>query len=756
MGKFTFIASALLLASCGGRGSSAPQEPVEPEPPTPSSTDSFANPGGMWMPHQLAAAEHQSNLSRLGFELDPKVFADPMAPPLAAVVSLGGCSASFISPDGLIITNHHCVSGALRYHSTPEQNLARDGFVATSREEERWNGPDARVWVTQKLTDVTSTIREGLEQITDDRARYDAIEAREKALVASCEQGRPQVHCKIASFFRGAEYQLIEKLELRDIRLVYAPPRSVGSYGGDIDNWMWPRHSGDFAMYRAYVAPDQSPAEHAAENVPYRPAQYLRVSHGDLDAGDLVIVAGYPGQTERLATAAELDEALNWHYPRRLEQFPEYLAALDAVARADEAAAVKAVPFQAGLNNYLKKSRGVVANAKQGNLLARKRALEAELRAWIGAEGERRAKYGEVLEQMEALDEARREHRERDAALREMYWSRLLGAARTIVRMAEERAKPDAEREPGYQERDLVHLVGEQRAWKSGYHEAIDTALLSLALERAARDPETNSEWLSLIVGPKVTTGPAIRAAVAKLYAKSKLPDEATRVRLLTGASTAQLKRSNDPFIQLALRLRPLEREIEEADDRFAGEMALLEPRYLAALREMAGGELAPDANGTLRVSYGTIRGYRPRPEAELYEPFTTLSGVIAKHTGEEPFDAPLALRQAAAAGKRGPYVDPELDDVPVDFLADLDITGGNSGSPILNRRGELVGLLFDTNYEGVDSDWLFAPERTRSIQVDTRYLLWMLDAVAGADHLLRELGFEPAIAEGERTAVVD
>jgi hypothetical protein len=294
----------------------------------------------MWMPKQLLA--HADTLKTLGLAIDPAGLSDPTRAPLGAVVSLGGCTGSFVSDQGLVITNHHCVQGALQYNATPEHNFIEDGFLAKDRADERWAGPTARVYVAQKYVDVTGTMTEGLADIADDRARYLEIEKREKALVAACEKDRPGIRCRVAKFFGGAEWYQIEQLEIRDVRLVYAPHRGIGNFGGEVDNWRWPRHTGDYSFYRAYVGKDGRPADHAADNVPYRPEHWLRPASEPLAEGDLVMVAGYPGGTERLLTAEEAAEAAEWEYPRRITMYQELIGILDTVSQGSTELQIKA------------------------------------------------------------------------------------------------------------------------------------------------------------------------------------------------------------------------------------------------------------------------------------------------------------------------------------------------------------------------------------------------------------------------------
>jgi hypothetical protein len=706
----------------------------------------------MWMPEQLPA--QAATLKALGLALDPAALGDPLRHPLGSMVSLGGCSASFVSAEGLIITNHHCAVLALQFNSTPARNLIADGFLAETRAGELWNGPAARVYVTRRLRDVTDAVRGGLQELASDRARYDAIEARAKDLVAGCERDRPGTRCAVASSFGGASYTLVEQLEIRDVRLVYAPHGQIGNYGGEIDNWRWPRHTGDFAFLRAYVGPDGEAADHDQRNVPYHPPQHLTLASKPLRAGDFVMVAGYPGSTSRLRTASEVAEAVSWQYPRSIERAEIYIAALEALVRSDPKLGLKTTSTLRSLSNHLLKSRGVMEGLVKGGLLAGRQKTDAELAAWMAGDPARRARYGDLFPALAALDARRIKLREREAAWGEvLQFGRLLGAAVTIVRMAEERAKPDPARDPEFQQRNWRRIAQIQTHLQRTYDRAIDRPLLKLAITRAARlPPRDRPEVVDVLLGGAAASPAAIDKAVDDLYAGTTLESDAVRVRLLE-ATAAELRGSKDRLIRLATALRPFQQRLEDAKKAEEGALALLRPRYVAALQEFSPRPLAPDANGTLRVTYGTVRGYRPAADAPAARPFTVLGEVVAKHTGHDPFDCPPRLREAVQQHRLGRYADDELHDVPVDFLSDTDITNGNSGSATLNDRGELVGLAFDGNIEGVASDWLFMPDVTRTIHVDARYILWVMDVVDGAHGLLREMGAQavPAAAGGSR-----
>lgn len=688
-------------------------------------------------------------LSRLGVTVTPEALSDPRQPPLAAVVSLGGCSASFVSPEGLIITNHHCVTGALQQNSTPERNLITQGFIARTRQEEVWAGPTSRVYVTQTQSEVSGQVLDGLAAITDAKARFDERERRQTALVAACEKDRPHLRCEVADFDEGARYVLIERLEIKDVRLVYAPHEGIGNFGGEIDNWRWPRHAGDFSFLRAYVGRDGKPADHARNNVPYKPPHHLQIAREPLRPGDFVMVAGYPGDTFRHRTALEVANAVDWYYPWSLGAIEAQLAVLDRVTADKPALQIKAASRVRGLNNALTNFRGTLEGLTKGGLADDKRALERELVACIEGDPARRDRWGDVLPRLNAIQKEKMATQSRDRALRELLrGSSLVAAGLTIVKLVEQRERPDAEREPGFQDRDVPQLAQGMQAMTRTYDPRIDRALFTLAIERGLAWPAADQpkEALQIILGTGQPSAGEIDLRLAKLYGNETLDQEALRVSLVQTATKARLATISTPLLDLAKALHPLKEELERREERLEGEQALLRPAYLDALKACTKGPLAPDANGTLRVTFGTVRGYRPTPDAPVYFPFTTVDQMVekvAKNDGKAPFNAPANILKAARERRFGAYEDKVAGGLPLDFLSDLDITGGNSGSATLNRHGHLVGLAFDGKYEAIASDWLFIPEITRAIHVDIRYALWTLAEVDRGHHLLREMGVQ-------------
>ena len=763
--KRSALFSALLLAACGGgnknvpaggggggsdlAGSGAGSE-TAPEPKKPpadpqlAARQAYMNPGGMWLPRQMTLPVHAQQFAAMGVAIAPATLADPLSDPLAAVVSLGGCTGSFVSPDGLVVTNHHCVQQSLQINATPKRNLVEDGFLAKTRAEELPAGPTQHVYVMQASKDVTDDMTRDLAAIADAGARTKEVEKRQKALVAACEKGRSGIKCEVESFYRGAEWQLLEYLDIKDVRLVYVPHRAIGNYGGEIDNWAWPRHTGDWSFYRAYVGKDGKPAEPSKDNVPYRPQHVLKVATKPLTESDFVMVAGYPGSTERVTTYSETKFDVDWTYPQAIEQIQEAYDALEQLQAKGGVTALKAGVIKQFVQNALENYQGTLAGLTKGDTLATKQAADEKVRAWAAQPG--REEYKAAIDTLEAsFVEARKTAGVDSIFARATSGSTMLAVANGLVRQAEERPKPDAERKSGYQARDLPDRIAAQKELAAQYDPTIDRVFFRMALVRALKLPEVERPWLTVIVGGekgKPIDEAAIDKRLDELYKKTKLADEKLRIKLLTKGTTKELKASKDPFIQIALALAPALRAFEAKQEERAGARLLTAPKYAVAMRESLGGALAPDANSTLRVTYGTVKRFA----GAAGRPFTTVSEIPRKDKGEEPFDAPKPLLGAIRDREWGPYADPELGEVPVDFLSDVDTTGGNSGSPTLNDRGELVGLLFDGNLESVSSDVVFNPRITRSIHVDLRYALWVMDTLDGADHLLTEMGVTPAL----------
>ena len=688
---------------------------------------------GMWMPSQLP--QLAKDLKAAGFKGNPADLADLTKPPMSAVVSLGGCTASFVSPQGLVVTNHHCALGAIQLNSTAERNLIQDGFIAATMSDEPSAGPAARIWVTVGFDQVTDRILADAKGKTG-RAYFDAVETAQKAMVATCEQDAGH-RCSVSSMYYGREYYLVKQLELKDIRLVYAPPRAIGNYGDDIDNFMWPRHTGDFTFYRAYVGKDGKPAAYGKDNVPYAPPAHLTVSTAPVKAGDFAMVAGYPGTTFRHRTASEFANQIEWLLPTRVDVVGGLIKTIETATAGDKAKDVLYASTVAGQKNTLKRAQGELDGLRRSDAVRVRAADEAAMLAWLARQPDAAALLADIRAMQAQLD-AGQATRERDFLL-PFLRPGLLGSAISLRRLALERGKPDAQRESGFQLRDEVLIEGGLKQLQRRYDPEVEKATLRYALKRYYALPAAQR-----VAEFDAAFGASEAEASAKLdtiYLGTKLGVEADRLALMKASPDAVLA-SSDPLMQLAAALQPALLRLEEESKQRSGELMRLRPAYMQALigyRESQGRTVYPDANSTLRVSYGKVSPLSPRDGMD-YRPLTTVAGIVEKNTGVDPFDAPKPLLDAIAAGDFGSTIDPTLKTQTVDFMTNLDTTAGNSGSPVLDANGKLIGLNFDSNWEAVSASWMFDPRYKRAIHVDMRYLRWLLAKVYPAPQLLKEM----------------
>ncbi len=685
---------------------------------------------GQWLPRQVAELHTTKNLQALGLQLRPDEVWNPAdGGMMGAIVNLSGCSAGFVSADGLVATNHHCAYGAIQAASSVEHDYLTDGFIAGSRADEIV-AKDKRVQIVQSVTDVTEKIHAVVAAERDPVARARAVDKLRKELVAECEKavdpstGAPQ-RCRVADFFAGSEVQLIASIELRDVRLVYAPPSAVGEFGGEVDNWMWPRHTGDFSLLRAYVGPDGKPADHAAENVPYQPKRWLPLGAEGVGPGDFVAVLGFPGKTQRYQPAAEVARQIDQVFPARVDYFGELIGILEAAGARDPRAKIAGAAKLKSLANVHKNAKGMIEGLARNGTLARREREDAELVQWAEGQGDAAAK--DILARMNAIAAARRAGFQRDFLVESIgRGANSLALAAEIVRHARETAKPDLERANDYMDRNAKELWSTQERRLRDYVREVDEELLRAYVRRLSALP------------PELRVGNFDEGEVASRLKRSKIGDPAF-VKALWEADAATIEREKDPMIAWARELVVAIEALEERNLAHEGEWLEIGPRYFAMLEQARGGPLYPDANGTLRFSYAKVRGYSPRDGLQA-TPQTTVAGLVAKHTGVAPFIVPEALRAAAPQAGASRFADPVLGDVPVAFLSDADTTGGNSGSPVVDGRGRWIGLNFDRVWENVAGDFGYSTERSRNVVVDVRYLLWVLE-VSKADALLAELG---------------
>lgn len=694
---------------------------------------------GMWQPHQLPAMADE--LKAKGLEIDAKSISKLTEFPMNAVISLGGCTASFVSPKGLVVTNHHCAYGSIQYNSTAEKNLLQDGFLAKTFADELPAAPGSRVYVTEEVTNVTERVNAGLENKAG-REFYQGVENQEKALVAECEKDEGY-RCQVYSFHGGLEYYLVKQLEIRDVRLVYNPAGSVGKYGGDVDNWMWPRHTGDFSFYRAYVSKTGKPAEFSADNVPYEPKSFLKVSAKGVSEGDFVMVAGYPGRTNRYRTANEVQNQFEWAYPEGKMLRERFIEIIKETAPEGSDERIKYESQIAGLANYAKNFTSMIEFYGKSTMLADRKAREAELAAWIAKDSSREAKYGKTLSELDALIAKSKAHQERDMILSYIGNTTMVPTATNLYRLAHEKQLPDMQREPGFQDRDMTRFKASMERIDRRYAPSVDKAVLLDMLKRYAALPEAQrlpAMDKAFGIDKKVNEA-KLAKTLDKMYAKTELGNKDVRLAWME-KSVDDFKASKDPFIQFAVAMYDTNMSEEKKEKELDGELMKVRPQYMGAIiaynREQ-GKPVYADANSSLRVTVGHVKGYEPK-DGLVAKPFTRLEGIVQKDTGVDPFDAPKKQLELIKQKQYGDFYVKAIDSVPVNFLSTLDTTGGNSGSPTLNGRAELVGLLFDGVYESIIGDWAYDDNINRSIQVDSRYMLWVMKYLDNADNLLAEM----------------
>jgi hypothetical protein len=689
---------------------------------------------GMWLISQLKQLDLQSK----GLQISVDDIYNPDKSSITdAIVWLGGCSSSFVSPDGLLLTNHHCGFGALQRASSQGRDYITDGFLANNQSEEI-EAKGVYAYTLQETKDVTDEVLKAVKGVTDPVEKDRKITAKITQMTEKIEGDREDIRAVIASMYEGKQYILFVYKKYQDVRLVYAPPASIGNYGDDIDNWMWPRHTGDFTYLRVYQAPDGSGAKYSPNNVPLKPKNYLRISTTPLKEGDFTFIIGFPGRTNRWRTSSSVEWNLDFFYPSTIKNYQEIIDLMSDLTKDSDEGRIRVASLDAGLNNTMKNYQGNVDGMTKSNFLQKKRSFEQELMTFIGGNPQLEKEYGDVLDQIKGLYQELAKTRDKDAVL-DMFSFRgltLMSIAKQAYDTAREREKPKDKREPDFSEKKVKETVDQLYLKYYGYYEPVDKALLKRVLVKSRNLP---TEQAIPVLQSLFPDDAAINRFVEEAFAKTQIAD-LDYAKSLYAKTSKELEKLGDPLITLAAALYPESEAQKDRKKAFNATITEYRKEYVNALLEWKGAGLYPDANSTMRFTYGRIAGYKPA-DAVWYAPFTTLKGVIEKNTGQPPFDAPAKLQELYRSGDLSRWIDPSLKDVPVNFLHRCDITGGNSGSAVMNAKGELIGLAFDGNYEAMTSDWQYDYDMQRTISVDIRYVLFLTEEIAGADYLLKEMG---------------
>jgi len=690
---------------------------------------------GMYPVSEIARLD----LRAKGLQIAPEeIFAADKASLIYAIVSVGA-TGSFVSPDGLFVTNHHVAFGAVQAASTTEHDYLTNGFLARARTEEM-QARGMRARITESFRDVS---REVLSVVVPGMSLSDrtkAIEKRIKEIVAETEKQNPGKRAEVSEMFIGKTYVLFIYTFLKDIRIVYVPPRSIGEFGGEIDNWMWPRHTGDFSFLRAYVAPDGSPADFSPGNVPFKPRRFLKINPAGVKEGDFVFLLGYPGRTYRHYTASYMAYEEQFRMPYVADWYDWQIALMEKMGAGDPAVALRLAARIKGLANTTKNYRGKLKGMKKLNLVEKKRAEEAALQKYIQSEASLTGQYGNLIGGIDKVYAEMRERAESEMVMEYLRSSvNLFQFAWTAYEASIELQKPDLEREAAYMARNWDQTRQRLQLAQRNFYAPVDKAIFKELLARALRRQGAGRiKALQELFNDNASEA-AIEAYVAQAYDSSRLNNEQVLAGLLQKLP-AEIKATKDPFLELVAALYPEYQELKDRQNARKGALDTLFAKLVEVKEKQLGRNFIPDANSTLRLTYGRIKGYSPA-DAVTYGPFTTLSGVLEKTTGAIPFNTPPAIADLWQARNFGSFQHPALKDVPVCMLYDADTTGGNSGSPVLDARGNLVGVNFDRTYDATINDYAWSEDYSRSIAVDIRYVLWVSQKFSNAESLLRELG---------------
>jgi hypothetical protein len=660
------------------------------------------------------------------------------------IVSLGGCSASFVSPEGLIITNHHCVFGAVQAVSSVEKDYLTNGFLAATRPDEiRARGMTARI--TEEMRDVTEKVMSVVKDSMDPIERAKAIEGRIGELTKAAQKEMPGKSIGISEMLPGKSYLMFISTTLRDVRLAYVPPRSVGEFGGEDDNWVWPRHTGDFSFVRAYAGPDGKPADYAPGNVPFHPKRFLKVNPKGVEEDDFVFILGYPGRTYRHQTSYYMayEEDLRMPFVADLNDWQ--IRTMEDLGRGDRATALKFDARIKGLANTMKNYRGKLVGMKRLGLVATKRDEEAALQKYIDADPQRKATYGSALEQTGKVYAEMTGRAQYELVIDTFTgtspMSQLVRIGNTVFDAGREMAKPSAERAAAYRDAALAETKKASAGSLGSYHEPAERLFLAKALALAAQLP---TDQRIAPIDERLrgdNSDQNVKRLVDEWFAATTLKT-AEGLANAIGRSADDLARLNDPFVSLAKDLAPLAQKLRETRQRRTAELSKLSALLIDVKQQFLQKNFVPDANSTLRFTYGHIRGYSPA-DASYLSPITTLTGVMEKTKDEYPYATPQAVRDLYKAKDYGQFRLKKRNELPVAILYDTDTTGGNSGSPVMNAKGELVGVNFDRAWGATINDYAWNEAYSRSIAVDIRYVLWMTEKVGKAGFLLKEMGVQ-------------
>jgi hypothetical protein len=689
---------------------------------------------GMWLPVDVKNAIYL-DMRELGLELTPEqIYSVNQSSLTDAIVSLGGfCTGEIISDQGLLLTNHHCADGAIQSHSSVENDLLENGFWAANKDEELPNeGLFVRFLV--RMEDVTDQV---LADVTAEMSEEDRNSAVDAAMAQLKRNSEPNTHyeVQIKPFYAGNKYYLFVYETFYDVRLVGAPPGAIGNYGGETDNWMWPRHTGDFSLFRVYSGPDGKPAQYSPENIPLLPKHHLPISLKGYQPGDFSMTIGFPGTTNRYITSHGLKLALEGSNEDRINLMQTRQDILKQAMDKDEELDIMYHSKYFVIANSLKYYKGQTEGIKNRNLVKRRKDLEDKFAKWVDAKKKRQKVYGDVVETLQnAYDSITKYNRAQNYYGYSMYLMELVRTASQFTQLEPIIATDTLDQEKWSAIAQRVKASMDE--FYAGYDATIDQKVFAALLKLFHKNVPDNLQ-------PDILNQKAQHYDqdfdnwAENAYENSIFTSKESIYAFLDNPTEKAL--TEDPVYQVAKQMSTYREEINDLVSEAESKLARIRRKFVEGLIEMnPERKYYPDANSTMRLSYGTVQGYSPR-DGVIYQYYTTLGGIVQKETpGDAEFDAPDELLEIYEEEAYGRY--DENDIMEVNFLSNNDITGGNSGSPVINGKGELIGVAFDGNWEAMSSDLAYEPELQRTISVDIRYVLLVIDKFAEAGHLVEEM----------------
>lgn len=683
---------------------------------------------------------HLAGLKKAGLKINEQEIYSPGKVSLVdALVRVSGCSGSFVSPNGLIITNHHCAFSAVQLASSPESNYLENGFVANSLEQEI-QAEGLTIRITESYEDVSEEVLAAVEHINDPIDRIEIINEKRQEIARRAVEADPSITAEVSEMFIGKSYVLFKYKTIEDVRLVYVPRQDIGEFGGDLDNWVWPRHTGDFAFLRAYVAPDGSSAKYSPDNIPFTPKRHLKVNPNGVEEDDFVFILGYPGRTFRHRPAQYLEYQEKFLLPYTSDLYSYQNEQMSLASQEDKAIELQLATRIKRNANVMKNYQGKMKGLRSIDLVASKYQEDKELENYIQSNKKLQAEYGSLMEDINSHYQEVMESAPKEMWMNNIYGgSNILRVAMQLWGFKDALASQSADRQQLVFDKNIAKVKETVQEIYKDYNKQVDINILTHMFEQALALKGTSNAIgaVSMIDAENAEDG---RWIIEQTINASRLSDPDYVLNNLL-SSVENLMNYNDDLMDFQQSLLAESQAFYSVMKRREGELNKLMADYVAVKEKFLEKNFVPDANSTLRLTYGNIKGYTP-VDATYMSPITTIKGIIEKgYEGKTEYQYPESIRRAWEAKDFGRYTGKKRNDVPVNILYNMDTTGGNSGSPIMNAYGELIGVNFDRAYEATINDFAWNESYSRSIGVDIRYVLWVADKIDGAHFILDEMG---------------